>query len=117
MKQLWTLVVAMSVVAFPAYASEGHEEGGHGDSHGEPKDKASESSEFILHHVADDTEFQFELPFVHLPAIHISELFGKEPGQGLYLEREPGDPPDMQEDARAALEAALTQPNGGQRDD
>lgn len=90
MKQLWTLVVAMSVVAFPAYASEGHDEGGHGDSHGEPKDKASESSEFILHHVADDTEFQFELPFVHLPAIHIAELFGKEPGQGLYLEREPG---------------------------
>jgi len=29
-------------------------------------------------------------------------------------ERSPGDPPDMQEDARAALEAALTQPNGGQ---
>lgn len=65
MKQLWTLVVAMSVVAFPAYASEGHDEGG---PHGEPKDKASESSEFILHHVADDTEFEFELPFVHLPA-------------------------------------------------
>ncbi len=29
-------------------------------------------------------------------------------------ERSPGDPPDMQEAARAALEAALTQPNGGQ---
>jgi F-type H+-transporting ATPase subunit a len=79
------LVLAMSAV--PAFASAGGE---HGDEHGAPKDKAGESSEFILHHVADDTEFEFELPFVHLPPIHISELFGKEPGQGLYIERTPG---------------------------
>jgi F-type H+-transporting ATPase subunit a len=79
------LVLAMSAV--PAFASSGGE---HGDEHGAPKDKAGESSEFILHHVADDTEFEFELPFVHLPPIHISELFGKEPGQGLFIERTPG---------------------------
>lgn len=88
MKRVWTFVVAaavLTVMVFPAFASSGHDEHGEG-----PKDKASESSEFILHHVADDTEFEFELPFVHLPAIHISELFGKEPGQGLYIERTPG---------------------------
>ncbi|MDP3233146.1 MAG: F0F1 ATP synthase subunit A [Myxococcales bacterium] len=88
MKRVWTFVVAaavLTVLVFPAFASSGHDEHGEG-----PKDKASESSEFILHHVADDTEFEFELPFVHLPAIHIAELFGKEPGQGLYLERSPG---------------------------
>lgn len=93
MKRVWTLVVAaavLTILAFPAFASSGHEPAGHGDEHGEPKDKASESSEFILHHVADDTEFLFEIPFVHLPPIHIAELFGKEPGQGLYIEREPG---------------------------
>ncbi|MDX2010701.1 MAG: F0F1 ATP synthase subunit A [Myxococcaceae bacterium] len=89
MKQVVGLIVvalSLALLAAPAFASSG----GHGDEHGEPKDKASESSEFILHHVADDGEFEFELPFVHLPPIHIAELFGKEPGQGLYLERTPG---------------------------
>lgn len=86
MKLGFKVVGALAVVlALTAYASSGH-----GDEHGAPKDRASEASEFILHHVADDTEFEFELPFVHLPAIHISELFGKEPGQGLFIEREPG---------------------------
>jgi F-type H+-transporting ATPase subunit a len=86
MKRVWTFVVTATAlaVALPAFANE------HDDGHEVPKDKASEASDFILHHVADDTEFEFELPFVHLPAIHIAELFGKEPGQGLYLEREPG---------------------------
>lgn len=89
MKRVWSLALGaalVTVLVFPAFASSG----GH-DEHGEgPKDKASEASEFILHHVADDTEFEFELPFVHLPPIHVAELFGKAPGQGLFIEREPG---------------------------
>lgn len=107
MKRVWTLVVAatvLTVLAFPAFASSGAE--GHGDAHGQPKDKASESSEFILHHVADDTEFEFELPFVHLPPIHIADLFGKEPGQGLYIEREAGactKPVDKSQEAFASI--------------
>ncbi|MCA3015417.1 MAG: F0F1 ATP synthase subunit A [Myxococcaceae bacterium] len=89
MKQVVGLIVvafSLALLAAPAFASSGS----HGDEHGAPKDKAGASSEFILHHVADDTEFEFELPFVHLPPIHLAELFGKEPGQGLYLERVPG---------------------------
>jgi F-type H+-transporting ATPase subunit a len=65
--------------------------GGH-DPHddGKPVNKAQETADFILHHVADDTEFEFELPFVHLPAFHFSNLFGAAPGQGLWLEKTPG---------------------------
>jgi len=84
MKRFIGLTLVAGLLALVAAASE------HGEHEGPPKDKATEASEFILHHVADDTEFEFELPFVHLPPIHIAELFGKEPGQGLYIERTPG---------------------------
>jgi F-type H+-transporting ATPase subunit a len=91
------LSVVLTVLAIPAVASSGHDRvgehgaGEHGaGEHGAPKDKATETSNFILHHVADDEEFEFEIPFVHLPPIHIAAMFGKEPGQGLYIERTPG---------------------------
>lgn len=105
MKRVWQVLLAaaaVAVVAMPAFASD------HGGGHEEDAnaDQATKSSRFILHHVADDTEFEFELPFVHLPAIHIAELFGKEPGQGLYIEREPGacsKPVEKSQEAFASL--------------
>ena len=58
-----------------------------GEHVGKKEDKNAETAEFILHHVSDDTEFEYELPFppYHLPAIHISEAF-----QFLQWENEPG---------------------------
>jgi F-type H+-transporting ATPase subunit a len=89
MKRVWQLLIGAVMVtglALPApswsFAS------AHEDDPNE--DQATKSSKFILHHVADDTEFQFELPFVHLPPIHIAALFGEKPGEGLYIERTPG---------------------------
>jgi len=72
MKHLVLVLVALFAV--PAFAS--HEE--HGEpGPGEVVDKKKETAEFILHHVADDTEFEMEIPFppYHLPAIHIAEAF------------------------------------------
>lgn len=48
-----------------------------GEHVGKKEDKNAETAEFILHHVADDTEFEYEIPFppYHLPAIHIAEAF------------------------------------------
>jgi F-type H+-transporting ATPase subunit a len=72
MKHLVLVLVALFAV--PAFAS--HEE--HGEPGlGEVVDKKKETAEFILHHVADDTEFEMEIPFppYHLPAIHIAEAF------------------------------------------
>lgn len=72
MKHLVLVLVALFAV--PAFAS--HEE--HGEpAPGEVVDKKKETAEFILHHVADDTEFEMEIPFppYHLPAIHIAEAF------------------------------------------
>jgi F-type H+-transporting ATPase subunit a len=72
MKHLVLILVALFAV--PAFAS--HEE--HGEpGPGEVVDKKKETAEFILHHVADDTEFEMEIPFppYHLPAIHIAEAF------------------------------------------
>lgn len=82
MKQL--LLVLVSTFALSAFASDGH-----GDAHGDgkPKDKAAETSEFILHHVADGEEFELEIPFppFHLPALHVSDWFAP-----LLIERVPG---------------------------
>lgn len=68
MKRL--LLVLVSTFALSALAASGH-----GD--GKPKDKAAETSEFILHHVADGEEFELEIPFppYHLPALHVSSWF------------------------------------------
>ncbi len=69
MKRL--VLVLLALFAVPAFAS--HEE--HED--GKTPDKNQETAEFILHHVADDVEFEYEIPFppYHLPAIHIAEAF------------------------------------------
>jgi|APLak6261675434_1056106.scaffolds.fasta_scaffold03857_1 F-type H+-transporting ATPase subunit a len=72
MKRL--VFVLLALFAVPAFAS------GHGDEHVDPNapvDKNKETAEFILHHVADDVEFEYEIPFppYHLPAIHIAEAF------------------------------------------
>ena len=70
MKRLVLILVAL--FAAPTFAS--HEE--HGDP-GAPVDKNKETVDFILHHVADDTEFELELPFppYHLPTLQIAEAF------------------------------------------
>ena len=72
MKRLVLILVALFAV--PAFANEEHDE--HAEPSG-PVDKKKETAEFILHHVADDTEFELEIPFppYHLPAIHIAEAF------------------------------------------
>lgn len=71
MKRLVLLLLALCAV--PAFAA-------HGDEPVDPNavvDKKKETAEFILHHVADDTEFEYELPFApwHLPAIRVAEAF------------------------------------------
>jgi F-type H+-transporting ATPase subunit a len=76
MKRLVLILSAM--FALPALA--GHEDPAPAGEHAgaaEGVDKKKETAEFILHHVADDTEFEYELPFApwHLPAVHISEAF------------------------------------------
>jgi F-type H+-transporting ATPase subunit a len=67
------VLVLAALFAVPAFAS--HEE--HEAAPGEVVDKKKETAEFILHHVADDTEFEMEIPFppYHLPAVHIAEAF------------------------------------------
>ncbi len=79
MKRL--VLVLLALFAVPAFAQ--HE----APPPGVEVDKKQETSEFILHHVADDTEFEMEIPFppYHLPAIHIAEAFGF-----LKFEKEPG---------------------------
>lgn len=59
----------------------------HADPHAGPVDKKKETADFILHHVADDTVFEMEIPFppYHLPAIHIADAFSF-----LLIERVPG---------------------------
>ena len=81
MKRLVLILVAL--FAAPVLANE-HEE--HVDPNA-PVDKKKETADFILHHVADDTEFEMEIPFppYHLPAVHIAEAF-----EFLKIEREPG---------------------------
>lgn len=81
MKRLALILVAL--FAFPVFANE-HEE--HVDPNA-PVDKKKETADFILHHVADDTEFELEIPFppYHLPAIHIADAFSF-----LKIERTPG---------------------------
>lgn len=83
MKRLVLILVAL--LAVPAFANEGH-----GDEHADPNapvDKKKETADFILHHVADDTMFELEIPFppYHLPGIHIAETFSF-----LKWEKEPG---------------------------
>lgn len=76
--------VALALAATMAWGSSGH---GEPVDPNAPVDKKKETAEFILHHVADDTEFEMEIPFppYHLPAIHIAEAFSF-----LKFEREPG---------------------------
>ena len=75
--------VALALSATLALAS------GHGEpvDPNAPVDKKKETAEFIFHHVADDTEFEMEIPFppYHLPAIHIADAFSF-----LKIERVPG---------------------------
>ncbi len=88
MKRLVLILVAL--LAVPAFANEGPAGEGHGDEHADPNapvDKKTETANFILHHVADDTIFELEIPFppYHLPGIHIAEAFSF-----LKWEKEPG---------------------------
>jgi F-type H+-transporting ATPase subunit a len=96
MKRWLGIIVLSGLVAagFAFASSEGGEHGGeataaegHGEHHGGGENKTAETSEFILHHVADDEVFEMEIPFppYHLPAIHISEAF-----QFLQFEGAPG---------------------------
>ena len=83
----WLGIIVLSglVAAGVAFASsEGEGHGAHGSHAG---NKTAETSEFILHHVADDEVFEMEIPFppYHLPAMHISEAF-----QFLLFEAEAG---------------------------
>jgi F-type H+-transporting ATPase subunit a len=90
MKRLVSLVVlSFALTGLNAFANEGH---GEPAADGKPVDKAKETSDFILHHVADDTEFELEIPFppYHLPAINVAGPF-----QFLLIEREPGACADL----------------------
>ena len=80
MKRFALILVAL--FALPVLANEE----GHVDPNA-PVDKKKETADFILHHVADDTVFEMEIPFppYHLPAIHIAEAFSF-----LKVERVPG---------------------------
>ncbi len=71
MKRLALVLIAL--IAAPGFAS-GHDE--HADPNA-PVDKNKETVDFILHHVADDTVFELELPFppYHLPAVNLGEVF------------------------------------------
>jgi F-type H+-transporting ATPase subunit a len=91
-------IAALAALSLNAYASSEHGEE-HGEEHegptlgadGKPIGKAQETADFILHHVSDDEEFAYEVPFMgHLPALHISNWFGSKPGEGLYIEKTPG---------------------------
>jgi F-type H+-transporting ATPase subunit a len=101
MKRLALLLIAL--FAAPVLANEGHDE--HGAApHDGPKDdaaKAKETADFILHHVADDTEFALEIPFppYHLPAIDVAGPF-----KGLLIETVPGACADLHH-APAGFEA------------
>lgn len=83
-------LVSLFVVSFAlsAFASHGDEP----VDPSKPKDKAKETSDFILHHVADDTEFALEIPFppYHLPAINVAGPF-----QFLLIETQPGACADL----------------------
>jgi F-type H+-transporting ATPase subunit a len=91
MKRLSSAVaVAMAVWVGPALAEE--EGAGHaaGAAHGESAhggDKKAETSEFILHHVADAEEFELEIPVppYHAFTVPIASWFGP-----LKFERTPG---------------------------
>lgn len=78
MKRLLLVIFALvSLTAFAQHGEEVHAEEAHGEGHHETGDKNADTAAFILHHVADDTEFEYEIPFppYHLPAIHISDAF------------------------------------------
>ncbi len=77
------VLILVALFAVPAFANEPE---GHAEPSG-PVDKKKETADFILHHVADDTVFEMEIPFppYHLPAIHIADAFSF-----LKFERTPG---------------------------
>jgi F-type H+-transporting ATPase subunit a len=74
MKRLSFVAALVVSFAVPAFASDGH---GEPAADGKPVDKAKETSDFILHHVADDTTFELEIPFppYHLPKIDVAAPF------------------------------------------
>ncbi len=74
MKTKWVLAAVALTVTASAFAEE-HGHAGHEETNGAPVNKATEASEFIFHHVSDDTEFEFEFPFGHAPAIHLDQIF------------------------------------------
>jgi F-type H+-transporting ATPase subunit a len=91
MNRAFIAVTLAALVALSLNAWASHEEGGHEGESGKPVDKATETSEYIFHHVSDSDEFEYEVPFFgHLPALKISEWFGAKPGEGLYIEKTPG---------------------------
>ena len=70
------VLILVALFAAPVLASRE----GHAVDPAAPVDQATknkDTSEFIFHHVADDTEFEMEIPFppYHLPAVHIAEAF------------------------------------------
>jgi F-type H+-transporting ATPase subunit a len=75
MKRL--VLVLLASFSLTAFANEDAHGGGHDD--GAPVDKNKETADYILHHVADDTVFTYEIPFVDhdkLPTLHVAEWFG-----------------------------------------
>lgn len=81
-----SVLLVLALFAAPSFASDEH----HADPNAPPGqgiDKKKETADFILHHVADDTVFEMEIPFppYHLPGIHIADAFSF-----LKFEREPG---------------------------
>lgn len=68
------VVILVALFAVPVLASGGEEQI---EKREEVVDKKKEVVEFILHHVADDTEFEMEIPFppYHLPKVPIAEAF------------------------------------------
>ncbi len=64
------VLVLLGLLSVPSFAS-------NPEAHGSAGDKTQETADFILHHVADDTRFEYEIPFppYHLPAIEISSAF------------------------------------------
>jgi hypothetical protein len=67
-----SVLLVLALFAAPSFANDEH----HADPNA-PVDKKKETADFILHHVADDTVFEMEIPFppYHLPGIHIADAF------------------------------------------